>query len=414
MKTTRCCVIIAMCLVVAVPLPLMADDLYRSIHLQGEITHVQPMTGIVMWAPSSNSDMDYIQLEFLKLGYNDVVQQKGVYDWSTVELDLKSIAGRKHQAVLRFQETEPGEKTTVPDFIKKLETYKERHEKIEDKDTYLPDWSNPEYREFFLDFYEKLAKKYDNDRRLAFLEVGFGLWAEYHINGGSEVIGETFPSLAFQAQLFNKLAGLFRQTPWAISQDAHVVGRAPFAADSNLLKLKFGIFDDSFHLAWQPGYNLAGRDFFGRMRFQNSPVGGEILFKGKGKDFAESIAKKWEQQPRSFGITFLLGDEWRLMTTMEKIRDHGLACGYKFQITSFKANSKESIVGVTNIGVAPIYYDAFMTVNGIRSQESLKGLLPGMQREFHISSGGDPSNIKLTIECDRLVSGQRIEFKAEL
>jgi hypothetical protein len=110
----------------------------------------------------------------------------------------------------------------------------------------------------------------------------------------------------------------------------------------------------------------------------------------------------------------LLGEQWRDVTTIEKIRDHGLACGYKFQVTSFKANSKQSIVSVKNIGVAPIYYDAFMTVNGIRSQESLKGLLPGTQHEFHVSSGGDPSKIKLTIECERLVSGQSIEFKAEL
>jgi len=403
-----------MCLVVAMPLPLMADDLFRNIHLQGEITHVQPMTGIVMWAPSSKSEMDYIQLEFVKLGYNDVVQQKGVYDWSTVEGYLKSIASRKHQAVLRFRETEPGEKTTVPDFIKRLKNYAETYEQIEGKGTDLPDWSNPEYQEFFLDFYEKLAKKYDNDQRLAFLEVGFGLWAEYHINGGSEVYGGTFPSLAFQAQLFNKLPVLFRQTPWAISEDAHQSGRSPFAADSSLLKLKFGIFDDSFDRAWKPGYNLAGWNFFGRQRFQNSPVGGEILFKDKGNAFAESVAMEWKQQAQSFGITFLLGEQWRDVTTIEKIRDHGLACGYKFQVTSFKANSKQSIVSVKNIGVAPIYYDAFMTVNGIRSQESLKGLLPGTQYEFHVSSGGDPSKIKLTIECDRLVLGQSIEFTAEL
>lgn len=412
MRTKRRCVIIAMCLVVAVPLPLMADDLYHSIHLQKQITHVQPMTGIVMWASSSHSKTDYIQLEFLKLGYNDVVQQKGVYNWTTVEENLKSIASRKHQAILRFQETEPGQKTSVPNFIKAISTYKETHEKIDGQDTYLPDWSNLEYQSFFLEFYEKLAEKYDSDHRLAFLQVGFGLWAEYHINDGPEVIGGTFPSLTFQTRLFNKLAGLFRQTPWAISEDAHVSGRAPFAADSNLLKLKFGIFDDSFHLAWKPGYNLQGWIFFGRNRFQESPVGGEIMF--PDKTFAESVTKQWEQQARSFGITFLLGEQWPPWTTMAKIGEHGLACGYKFQVTSFKANSKDSIVSVKNIGVAPIYYDAFMTVNGIRSQESLKGLLPGMQHEFHVSSGGDPSKIKLTIECDRLVSGQSIEFKAEL
>ena len=357
------CLIFAICVVVSVRLPTMADNGYRSVHLQCDITRVQPMTGIVMWESSINSKTDYIQLEYLSFGYNEVVQQDGVYDWSTLEGKLNSIAKRKHQAILRFQETEPGAKTTVPDFIKELTNYKERYEKIEDKDTYLPDWSNPEYQKFFLEFYEKLAAKYDSDSRLAFLEVGFGLWAEYHIHGGSEVIGGTFPKLDFQAQFFNKLAAVFRQTPWTISEDAHVIGRAPFSAESSLLKLKFGIFDDSFDRAWEPGYNLTGWDFFGRKRFQESPVGGEILFEGKGNAFAKSVAKEWKKQAKNFGITFLLGDEWPRLTTMDKIRDHGLDCGYKFQVTSFKASSTESIVEVTNIGVAPIYYDAFITVN---------------------------------------------------
>ena len=58
---------------------------------------------------------------------------------------------------------------------------------------------------------------------------------------------------------------------------------------------------------------------------------------------------------------------------------------------------------MTNAGVAPIYFEAFPTVNGVRSQTSLKGLLPGQARQFTIAAGGtDPA---LTIESDRLVPG---------
>mgnify|MGYP003381908267 CR=1 FL=1 len=57
-------------------------------------------------------------------------------------------------------------------------------------------------------------------------------------------------------------------------------------------------------------------------------------------------------------------------------------------------------------------YDAFPAVNDVRSLTSLKGLLPGEDRAFDIAAGG--SNPTLTIDCDRLVPGQRISFAADL
>ena len=67
---------------------------------------------------------------------------------------------------------------------------------------------------------------------------------------------------------------------------------------------------------------------------------------------------------------------------------------------------------VTNTGVAPIYHDAFLTVNGVRSARTLKGLLPGESRTDEIPAGGESP--KLTIESDRLVAGQSIDFEADL
>jgi hypothetical protein len=97
---------------------------------------------------------------------------------------------------------------------------------------------------------------------------------------------------------------------------------------------------------------------------------------------------------------------------MERIREHGMVCGYKFKITAFEANSSNSRVTVKNIGVAPIYYDTYVTVNSIRAAETLKYLQAGEIRKFTIQSGG--ANPKLTIECYHLVPGQRIEFEADL
>jgi hypothetical protein len=368
------------------------------------------MTGIVMWEDSENSHTDAIALEYSYLRYDDVVKAKGEYDWSVVERKLSSIASRKHQAVLRFYETWPGRQTTVPEYIKALPDYKETQAESEGRETAFPDWSNPEYQRFFLEFYERFAARYDHDPRLAFLEVGFGLWAEYHIYSGPEELGKTFPSKEFQAQFLAHLAGVLKQTPWMISQDAHEESRTPFVAHPELLELDFGIFDDSFHLAWEPGYNLEGWEFFGRDRWKRSPCGGEILFRNRQRE--EQVATAWAREAASFHITFMICEQWPRWTTMERIRDHGLACGYKFRVTAFDASDTAARVTVANSGVAPIYYDAWVAVNGVRAQESLKGLPPGEERQFAVLSGG--TNPELTIECVRLAPGLRIEFEADL
>jgi hypothetical protein len=97
---------------------------------------------------------------------------------------------------------------------------------------------------------------------------------------------------------------------------------------------------------------------------------------------------------------------------MDHIRSASLACGYKFHIEAFEVSPSCSRVTIINTGVAPIYHDAFVAVNGFRASRSLKGLLPGESRANEISVGG--SSPKLSIEYDRLVPGQIIEFTADL
>jgi hypothetical protein len=387
-----------------------AENTWRSVALKSQITHVQPMTGIVMWEDSKNSFSNAIQLEYSYMRYCDVVSEKGVYDWNAVERKLNSTASRGHQAILRFWDTYPGHQTSVPEYIKALPDYKETQAKSEGRDTGFPDWSNPEYQRFFLEFYEKFAEKYDQDPRLAFLETGFGLWAEYHIYSGPEEPGKTFPSLDFQARFFQHLTNVFKNTPWLISKDAHEGKRTPFVNQPELLRLKFGIFDDTFHLAWQPGYNLEGWTFFGRERYKESPMGGEILFPNKER--VELFSKNWIEQTRNFGMTFMICEQLPRWSSMEQIAGHGMACGYKFRITSFESSTTELRITVLNTGVAPIYYDAFVNINGVRAAESLKYLQPGESRQFVVKAGGD--NPKLAIECDRLVPGQQIEYEADL
>ena len=190
---------------------------------------MQPMTGLVLWTTSEHNKTNAIQLEYSYMKYGDIVKEHGQYDWRVMDRLLERVAARKHQAIVRFYYVYPGNPTTVPNYIKALSDYHETRGNSEGKPTGFPDWSHRALQEFTLEFYEKMAERYDNDPRLAFVETGFGLWAEYHIYSGPRVIGKTFPDKAFQAAFARQLDRVFHKTPWMISVDAADDLYSPFA-----------------------------------------------------------------------------------------------------------------------------------------------------------------------------------------
>ena len=393
------------------------DERFKPVAIKSHISRVQPMTGIVLWTTSEHHQTDAVQLEYSYMKYGDVVTGRDQYDWRAVDRLLDDVASRKHQAIVRFYFVYPGHQTTVPEYIKRLADYHELPSKSEGKPTTFADWSHPELKRFTLAFYDKLAQRDDNDPRLAFLETGFGLWAEYHIYDGPMTLGKTFPDKPFQAVFARRLAQVFQKTPWMISVDAAEASRTPLAADRDLLTLPFGVFDDSFLCRQHARENEPNWNFFGRDRWKRQPAGGEFSYYTRD-DQRQALAASgphgisFEKAAADFHITFMIGNDQPRYQPMDRVRAAGLACGYKFRIQSFEASTSSSRVTITNSGVAPIYHDAFLTVNGVRSARTLKGLLPGESRTDDIRAGGESP--KLTIESDRLVAGQSIDFEADL
>jgi hypothetical protein len=213
------------------------------------------------------------------------------------------------------------------------------------------------------------------------------------------------------------LAKVFRETPWMISIDAADDEYSPFDANRELLKLPFGNFDDSFLCKQHPKENEKNWNFFGRDRYLRAPAGGEFSYYNK-KDQKEALSPQgpngvpFAVAAKAFHITFMIGNDQPQYQKPERIRDAGLACGYRLRVKSFETDGKASRLTVANEGVAPLYYDAFIAVNGVRAKDSLKGLAPGTERTFEVASSGQAG--KVTIESDRLVAGQTIEFEADL
>ena len=290
------------------------DERFMPVALKSQITRVQPMTGVVLWTTSEHNRTDAVQLEYSYMKYGDVVVGRDRYDWRTLERLLDDVASRKHQAIVRFYFVYPGRETTVPAYIKELTDYHELRSKSEGKPTTFADWSHPELKRFTLSFYEKLAERYDNDPRLAFLETGFGLWAEYHIYDGPMKLGKTFPDKPFQAEFARRLAQVFRHTPWMISVDAADDSRTPFAADRELVALPFGVFDDSFLCRQHARENEPNWNFFGRDRWKCQPAGGEFSYYTRD-DQRLALAPRgphgisFEKAAADFHVTFMIGND---------------------------------------------------------------------------------------------------------
>ena len=394
---------------------------FDRIPLQSEIENVQPMTGIVLWNThaKASSAKDKIQLEYSYMLYNDVCKEKDVYDWTPMDRLLEQVASRGHQLVVRFRYTYVGQKCAVPDYIKAWPGYEETVGKSEGRTTYFPDWRCEELQRFHLDFHRRFAERYDKDPRLAFVQTGFGLWAEYHIYDGPCVMGRTFPSKDFQETFFKEMDKYFDDTSWSISIDAADESYTPFKAKPELLEIPFGNFDDSFMHESHDEYNRDCWLFFGEERYKVGPRGGEFSYYSDYDqqhclDKAGMYGRVFEDQVAEYHMTYILGNDQPGYQSMDRIKETSMSMGYKFEIRDFRVKGDEAAVLISNIGVAPIYRDAYVAVGGVKGEFSLRNLMPGQEQWIHVKGEGVSDQTVPSIECDHLVKGQKIEYKADV
>lgn len=399
---------------------------FKNIALHSNVSHVQPLNGIVFWTDNLsalNALGNKCQLEFSYMIYSNIVSRQGVYDWSVVDDLLEKTAGHGRQAIIRFRYTYPGvTAASVPSYIRDRNDYKNQIVNVEGRPTFIPDWSNEELKDFTLEFFSEFANRYDNDPRLAYLQVGFGSYSEYHLYDGPYISGQTFPSKSYQKTFLQHLDTVFNTTSWSISIDAAQSAYTPVYSNPELKDLNYGLFDDSFlhkdHSESSNEYNRSSWLFFGEERTRTRAAGGEFNYYSSydQKHVLDLPNGPWgvsfEELSDIYNISYIIGNDQYIHQPKERIEQAGMSIGYHFEVNKFDTNELITEVEIKNTGIAPIYYDAYPAVNGIRAQESLKGLSSGESKVFIINAIAE--NEQLTIESDRLVAGQEIQFDADL
>ncbi len=373
-----------------------------------------PMKGLVLWPEMAASRPDLSSAVSLEYSYClpcDIAVGTDaagavVYDWSRFEALLGGIAARRHQAVVRFRYAYPGEKlggvkgaTAVPAFIKARSDYRETFAKNPGGDgpTWYPDWSCRALEGFTLAFYGAFARRYDADPRIAFLQVGFGHWAEYHTFGTATRLGVNFPSLDFQRRFFRSLSANMKLTPWMVSIDsaARDAGYSP-AVELWKEGVRFGLFDDSFmcathEVASGDGDNELNWNAFGPCHWKSSPHGGEISYYRKsdqrrflGPDGIYGMT--WANAAEKYHMTFVIANDapGGPYATKERFLQAQEACGYRLVVRSARPVDDGLLVEVENVGVAPFFFPATLACAGRKAEGTLQGIQPKETRVFTV------------------------------
>ena len=340
-----------------------------------------PMKGFMPWAPAPGGNPVLAQgslpytLEWAVFPLKNVVTGPDTYDFTTVDAMLDSIAGRGHQAVIRFYVDNPGESSALPQYLidggtDKSRTYDFHGNK---KKSFSPNYDDPKVKEMFLHFVAALGDKYDGDPRIGYITAGlYGFWGEEHTypyNGAVSSQNPTginwMPSDEFRARLVEAWDEAF--------DDTFVQNRYPTAATK---AHGMGYFDDSLGYA-----TLEGTDwhFIPKLKdqgegdaWQHSPIGGELyppiqtcIFSQpinctnmdaegdyKALESIQGAHATWLINQKAFSVGYS-GDD------LARAKAASAAMGYTLQATRTSATYHGAkatvVVEIKNTGSAPFY-----------------------------------------------------------
>jgi hypothetical protein len=330
-----------------------------------------PLEGFIPYA-GSYAGFPYA-MEWFYLPLNAVVTGPGRYDWSALEQQLNSVAGRGHQSALRFYLDYPGKPSGIPQYL--LDGGLITHPYPDYGNNGLsvsPDYDDPNLDAALDGFVAALGARYDGDPRIGFLQLGLlGFWGEWHTYpyDGYAQPQNWFASEAEQLRILHDYDAAFNRTRLQV--------RYPSTDNAGL---SMGYHDDSFAVETLPGI---GWHFMDKMqqagataKWLTEPVGGElrpeiqgcifdtpadcpVIEGGADNDFPGSVAAthaSWLLNQYAFDPGYGSAAYPAALAGSQSL-------GYRLrvdavQIAPVAVHDRLGIgVRIGDLGVAPFYYD---------------------------------------------------------
>jgi len=140
-----------------------------------------PFKGYAPWIGNSNPHYE-TKLQQATFGWRDLEPQKGQYAWSILEKNWGNIAQTGKRVGFRVAAEIPGSgKNDTPQWLID-QGVAMRPYSIDGEDGFIPDWDDPLFLAAHHDFIIALGARYDNDPRVAWIDIGsYGFWGEWHV-----------------------------------------------------------------------------------------------------------------------------------------------------------------------------------------------------------------------------------------
>ena len=140
-----------------------------------------PFKGFAPWIGDDNPVYE-TKLQQATFAWSDLEPSKGVYNWARLEKDWGNVAETGKRVGFRIAAAIPGSgQVHTPQWLIDKGVAM-RPYSIDGEQGLAPDWDDPEFLAAHHDFIMALGAKYDNDARVAWIDIGsYGFWGEWHV-----------------------------------------------------------------------------------------------------------------------------------------------------------------------------------------------------------------------------------------
>lgn len=341
-------------------------------------------------------------MEFFYMPLNKILVSDDKIVWEEFEYKLNEIYKRNHTSIIRIYIDYPSLELGLPEYLKnkvELFKYEEFGGGIE------PNYNNDLLINELIKFICLFGKKYDGDKRIAFIQCGLiGHWGEWHCYPKNELM----PTEVQLERIIKSYIDNFKTTK--------ILTRNP--KYRFLKKYNIGFHDDSFCYS-----TLPTRDYhFVSQLKQNdldstylmNPIGGEVRPEEQSNLISNIPTKEdfYECIKNTNCSWLIIQKAFDKNNDIEYINELSSWLGYDFYIDNVELNNNIISFNLINVGIAPIYYDFDCILNIINKSKTikikldydLKKLVPNSSYRFSFNiSNMEYNEITFSLERDNQI-----------
>ena len=373
--------------------------------------------------------------------WNKLNPAKGVYDWTELDKLLDALAEHNMGYALRVLPYSPsfvkGDDTPEEDYdwTPKF-VYESGAKKITATVQWngyratVPVWDDPVYLQAAKDFGTALAKKYDGDPRIEYIDIrSFGEWGEWH---ASHLNGSEMPSEAVQIEMLDHYASVFKKTLLVLPSSGmgdvytHALSLGITKRDDGFISIPGR--PDSLVRAYEANLPTIAENQAGYATMLNN---NDIIPGG----YLKWTPQRWVDAITTAHLTYYVLDQdsdegYKFYKENKALADSmSKVIGYNFRVVSAELQTVASTaatstlnITVKNTGVAPCFFDVYLVAefvdstgtalaqlgktlripkgtfkDGMSQEFSFSGSLPAMGAEVAVSSAQKPVRIALSL-----------------